>query len=85
MTMGMMTRTARGHTGRPLVATGIERICFLLVQMAVLVRVFGGMFLQREYVATIALSGILWCLAFFMFAFCYWPVLSRARIDGKAG
>ena len=85
MTMGMMTRTARGHTGRPLVTTGIEITCFLLVQIAVLVRVFGGMLLPRDYVATVALSGIFWSLAFSVFAFCYWPILSRARIDGKAG
>ena len=43
LTLGMMTRTARGHTGRPLVADGYELAMFLLVQIAALVRVFGAM------------------------------------------
>lgn len=85
MTLGMMMRTSRGHTGRPLVVNGIEVSCFVLIQMAVIVRVFGGIFLPGEYLASVVLSGILWALAFTIFALCYWPILSRVRIDGKAG
>ena len=32
MTIGMMTRTARGHTGRPLVADRFEVACYVLVR-----------------------------------------------------
>jgi uncharacterized protein involved in response to NO len=53
--------------------------------MAVIVRVVGGILLPAEYTATVILSGILWALAFSIFALCYWPILSRVRIDGKAG
>ena len=31
MTIGMMTRTARGHSGRPLVADPFEVACYVLV------------------------------------------------------
>jgi uncharacterized protein involved in response to NO len=85
MTIGMMTRTARGHTGRPLTADNFEVTCFVLIQLAALVRVFGGMFLPTAYLSTVIVSGICWSAAFTLYAVRYWPVLSRTRIDGKAG
>lgn len=85
MTMGMMARTARGHTGRSLTADKFEVTCFVLIQVAVLVRVVGGTFLPTAYLSTIIVSGICWSAAFALYAVRYWPVLTRARIDGKAG
>jgi len=83
MTLGMMTRTARGHTGRPLVADRYEVVCFVLIALAAAIRVFGGMWLPGSYVATVVVSGIFWSAAFTLFAIRYWPVLTRARLDGK--
>ena len=85
MTIGMMTRTARGHTGRPLAADGFEQACFALIQFAALSRVLGGLFLPNVYVATVIFSSVCWSMAFGIYAVCYWPVLSRPRIDGKPG
>ena len=85
MTVGMMTRTARGHTGRPLVADGFEVACYVLVALAAAIRVFGGMLLPGAYVATVVVSGICWSAAFALYAVRYWPVLSRPRLDGKPG
>jgi uncharacterized protein involved in response to NO len=85
LTLGMMTRTSRGHTARPLVADGYELTCFLLIQAAALVRVFGGLASPGLYVASIQLSGLLWAAAFGLFAVRYWPVLTRPRLDGKPG
>ncbi len=85
MTIGMMTRTARGHTGRPLVADGFEVACYVLVALAAAIRVFGGMLLPGAYVATVVVSGICWSAAFALYAVRYWPVLSRPRLDGKPG
>ena len=85
MTIGMMTRTARGHTGRALVADGFEVACYVLIQMAALIRVFGGIFLPGVYLATVIGSGICWSSGFAIYAVRYWPILSRARIDGKPG
>jgi uncharacterized protein involved in response to NO len=84
LTLGMMTRTARGHTGRPLVADGFESAMFVLVQLAALVRVAGGI-AAPVYLASIQLSGLLWAAAFGLYAVRYWPVLSRARVDGRPG
>ena len=85
MTIGMMTRTARGHTGRPLHADHFEVACFALVALAAAIRVFGGMLLPGVYLMTVAVSGVCWSAAFALYAIRYWPVLSRARLDGKPG
>jgi uncharacterized protein involved in response to NO len=83
LTLGMMTRTARGHTGRPLIADKFEVTMFILIQVGAFVRVFGGIVSQGLYMASIQLSALLWTAAFSLFVFRYWPVLTRPRIDGK--
>jgi uncharacterized protein involved in response to NO len=85
MTIGMMTRTARGHTGRPLVADRFEVACYVLVFFAAVIRVLGAMLLPGAYLATVIASGICWSAAFALYAIRYWPVLSRPRLDGKPG
>ena len=85
MTIGMMARTARGHTGRPLTTGNVEVACFALVMIAAAVRVFGGILVPGAYLATVVASGLCWSVAFALFAARYWPVLSRERSDGKAG
>lgn len=85
LTLGMMTRTARGHTARPLVADGFELTCFVLIQLAALVRVFSGLVAPGLYLVSIQLSGMLWVAAFGLFAIRYWPVLTRPRLDGNPG
>ncbi len=85
MTIGMITRTARGHTGRPLVADRFEIACFVLIQAAALIRVVGGGFVPIAYQAAVVASGICWSIAFTVYAVRYWPILSRPRIDGKPG
>ena len=85
MTIGMMTRTARGHTGRPLAPDRFEIACYVLVALAAAVRVFGGMWLPGAYVATVVVSGACWSAAFALYAVRYWPVLTRSRLDGKPG
>ena len=85
MTIGMMTRTARGHTGRPLVADRFEVACYALVQLAALARVAGGLALPGAYLQTVAMSGACWSAAFALYFVRYWPVLTRPRLDGKPG
>jgi uncharacterized protein involved in response to NO len=85
MTLGMMTRTARGHTGRPLEAGRAELACFVLVQLAALTRVFAPLVAPAAYTASVAVSGALWSAAFAIYAVRYWPVLTLPRVDGKPG
>jgi uncharacterized protein involved in response to NO len=85
MTIGMMTRTARGHTGRPLEADRYEVACYALVQLAAVVRVLGGLALPAAYLQTVWISAACWSAAFALYTVRYWPVLTRPRIDGKPG
>jgi uncharacterized protein involved in response to NO len=85
LTLGMMTRTARGHTARPLIADRFELAMFVLIQIAALVRVFGGMISAAWYLPSIQFSSALWAAAFGLYAVRYWPVLTRPRLDGKPG
>lgn len=85
LTLGMMVRTARGHTGRPLTADHAETTSFLLIQLAALVRVFGGIVSPDLYMASVQLSALLWAAAFGLHAVRYWPILTRPRLDGKPG
>lgn len=85
MTIGMMTRTARGHTGRMLQADNSDIVCFVLVHAAAVIRVAGGIILPEFYLATVVGSGVCWSAAFGLFAIRYWPVLSQPRVDGKPG
>lgn len=52
------------------------------IQLAALIRVFGGV-LPEVYLVTVIISGICWSSAFATYAVRYWPVLSRACLDGK--
>jgi uncharacterized protein involved in response to NO len=85
LTLGMMTRTARGHTGRALRADGFEVACYVLVLGAAIVRVFGPFIVPAHYVATVVAAGALWSSAYALYAVRYWPVLTRPRLDGKPG
>ena len=85
LTIGMMTRTAKGHTGRPLMADGYEVAAYGLVMTAAVVRVAGGLLVPGAYLATVVASAALWSTAFAIYAVRYWPVLTRPRLDGKPG
>ncbi|MDS4014564.1 MAG: NnrS family protein [Candidatus Accumulibacter sp.] len=85
MTLGMMTRTARGHSGRPLVAGRTELAAYLLIQLAALVRVFLPLALPAAYSTSLTLSALLWSCAFALFTWRFWPILSRPRVDGRPG
>jgi len=85
MTIGMMTRTSRGHTGRPLLAGRAERFCYVAIQLAALTRVFLPLAFPSLTLHAIVGSGLLWSLAFAVFTITYWPILSRPRLDGKPG
>ena len=85
MIIGMMTRTARGHTARPLHADRFDTACYALVLAAAGVRVGLPLAAPAWAMQAVVGSAVLWSTGFGLFALRYWPVLSRARLDGKAG
>lgn len=76
LTLGMMTRTARGHTGWPLQAGAMEIAAYGLVFAAAAARVFVPILFPPAYGIAIIGSGFLWAAAFTLFVVRYWPILS---------
>jgi uncharacterized protein involved in response to NO len=85
LTLGMMTRTSRGHTARPLKVGGAELAAYVLVHVAAFVRVFVPLVLPDAHVAWVIVSAVLWFAAFALFTAVYFPILSRPRLDGQPG
>lgn len=83
--IGMMVRTARGHTGRLLRADRWDIACFVLVSTAAIVRVLPPLIVPAYTVHAVVCSAALWSAGFALYAVRYWPVLTRPRIDGKPG
>lgn len=85
MVIGMMTRTARGHTGRPLHAGPAEVAAYALAQLAAVVRVLIPLIWPAGHSTAIIVSATLWSAAFAIYVIVYAPILTRARVDGKPG
>jgi uncharacterized protein involved in response to NO len=83
--IGMMTRTARGHTARPLRADRFDVACYVLVLLSALVRVAVPAMAPAATLGAVLGSSVLWSAGFALYAIRYWPVLSRARLDGQPG
>lgn len=80
---GMMTRVALGHTGRKIQASAPIAVGYLLLNIALLLRVvlaLTGM-LPQAYLY----SAILWLITFVVFVAIYSSVLWSPRVDNKPG
>jgi uncharacterized protein involved in response to NO len=82
--MGMITRTALGHTGRALKAGPGECLMFVLVQAAVVLR-FAAAVLPSWRASCLVLATACWSAAFLAYLAVYVPYLSTPRADGREG
>jgi uncharacterized protein involved in response to NO len=74
MTLAVMIRATRGHTGRVLSADRATVAIFLCVNIAAIIRVsavVGEPWVMEMFVA----SAILWIVAFALFVLVYGPML----------
>ena len=78
MTLAVMTRSSRGHTGRPLTAGKIEVVIYVLINAAALTRVAGGLS-PSAYQPLLIVSAGLWSAAFLAFVIGYGPMLLAPR------
>lgn len=85
LVIGMMTRTAKGHTGRALRADRHETACYVLVALAAVVRVLVPLVAPAQTIHAVLCSAVLWSAGFGLYAVRYWPILSRPRLDGRPG
>ena len=83
--IGMLTRTARGHTGRPLQASRAEVLAYVLVMAAAVLRVLVPLASAQWYVTAVVLAAAAWSLAFGIYLVVFTPWLLRTRADGKDG
>ena len=84
MLIAMASRVSLGHSGRALQADGLTWSLFWLIQLAAVTRMLpdlAALFPAR----LVSLGGLLWLLAFGLWAWKYAPMYWRARIDGKMG
>ncbi|MBW7837130.1 MAG: NnrS family protein, partial [Sphingomonadales bacterium] len=85
LTLAMMARSARGHTGRPLRAGRAEIAAFALIQTAALARVVLPQLSSDLWTPAIALAAASWSVAFLLFFGRFLPILTQPRFDGRPG
>lgn len=78
MTLAVMTRATRGHTGRPLAADGATIVLYVVVNAAALTRVTAP-FVGSAQVGLLIASACLWAVAFGGFAVVYGRMLAAPR------
>ena len=83
--IGMITRTARGHTGRPLMASKAEVLAYSLVMSAAVLRVLLPLVAPAMLATWIIAAALAWSLAFLIYLWIFTPWLMRTRHDGKDG
>jgi uncharacterized protein involved in response to NO len=82
--IGMITRTALGHTGRPLKAGSAETTMYVLVQVGAVARLCAALAPAVREHALLA-ATLCWSAAFLLYLAVYGPYLYRTRIDGRDG
>lgn len=86
LTLGMMARTALGHTGHAIYPPPSPvPLAFWLMVLATLTRVFAAFASGAVYTHSIYCSAALFALALLLFAWRYIPWLLKPRADGKSG
>jgi uncharacterized protein involved in response to NO len=80
MTLAVMTRATRGHSGRPLTAPAGTVAIYALMFAAALARIVAALLPETAFVA-LSLAGLAWTAAFLTFALLYAPMLLLPRPD----
>jgi uncharacterized protein involved in response to NO len=83
--IGMITRTARGHTGRPLQASSPEVLAYALVMSAAVLRVLLPLVVPSLYGFALVAAAVAWSTAFVIYLWIFTPWLMSTRLDGKDG
>ncbi len=83
MVLAVTTRVALGHTGRALQAAGATVFAYWILAIAVLFRVVGTLFSNSAWLMIDA-AAIGWALAFAIFTWVYWPILTGPPKDGQS-
>ena len=74
MTLAIMTRASRGHSGRPLTAPLGTAMLYCAIGLSTLARIAVAL-MPETTMWLLPVSGLLWCLGFLGFAILYAPIL----------
>lgn len=85
MILAMIARVSLGHTGRELKIGAMMKVAFVTLVIATLTRTVFLLLMPELAVNAYWLSGLLWALAFSIFCWVYFPVLTSPRVDGRPG
>ena len=86
MVMGVMTRAALGHSGRPLRLPAAIVAAYLLVVLSALLRVFLPVLAPGlDSGLSAGLAGIAWMAGWSLYVVVYLPVCVLPRADGRPG
>jgi uncharacterized protein involved in response to NO len=83
--IGMITRTARGHSGRPLQVGRAETAAYFLVHLGALLRVFGPLAAPAQHGVLLIAGAVAWSAAFLIYLVVYWPMLAWSPRHGRRG
>jgi uncharacterized protein involved in response to NO len=83
--LGMISRVALGHTGRPLALPRVMGVAYAAVLLAGASRVAVPLLAPGAMALAWEIAGALWCVAFAIFAIVYFPILTSPRPDGRPG
>lgn len=85
MIISMIARVSLGHSGRPLQPNKLISIGFVLVLVAALIRSVATAVFPSLTLHFYCVSALLWALAFLVFVFLYFKMLTTPRPDGRPG
>ncbi|MEC6830647.1 NnrS family protein [Photobacterium toruni] len=85
MILAMMARVSLGHTGRKLQVGRWMIIAFISLFGSLLARTLLVVMMPVATVDAYIISAVLWVIAFSIFTVVYFPVLTKARVDGHPG
>ncbi len=85
MILSMMSRVSLGHTGRKMELSRGMASAFGLIFTSAVTRALLPVFAPTLTHWSWRISAVLWIVAFIVFVFRYYPVLTRPRVDGKPG
>lgn len=80
--LGVMTRVAVGHTGRPLKLIRFGIWIYVTITIATVMRLLAAAGIA-DYRFAVTFSALTWVLAFVLFVALYAPLLSSPRADGR--
>jgi uncharacterized protein involved in response to NO len=83
MTLAVMTRASRGHTGRPVTASHTTALSYLLLFAVAVLRPIAE-FVPEYYQGILEVSGAAWILAYALFVAEHAPMLLQPSLNARS-